>query len=50
MDFDYGKKKNMKVYNSEEPPSYAVSDGAKAGVPIALYVGKDDQLVKLNDG
>ena len=39
--FDYGKKKNLKLYGSEEPPAY---DLRKISIPVYLYYGNNDLL------
>ena len=40
--FDYGRKKNLMIYNSAEPPEYKL---ANITVPIALFYGTGDWLV-----
>lgn len=37
--FDYGSKKNMKLYNSPTPPDYNLSG---ISTPMAFYVGQND--------
>ena len=44
-EFDYGKEKNLKVYNQETPPVHKTAKVIDAGVPIAMYVGKHDLIV-----
>lgn len=40
--FDYGRKKNLVVYNATEPPDY---DFTNVTVPIALFYADNDLLV-----
>ncbi|XP_045474750.1 lipase 1-like [Harmonia axyridis] len=40
--WDYGKKKNLEIYGTEEPPEYPIH---QIQVPIALYYGLGDNLV-----
>ncbi|CAL1684021.1 unnamed protein product [Lasius platythorax] len=44
--FDYGREKNLLMYNSSEPPNY---DLANITVPIALFYGSGDRLVNIVD-
>ncbi|CAH0561153.1 unnamed protein product [Brassicogethes aeneus] len=44
--YDYGKKENLKRYNSTEPPCY---DLEKVTAPIVLYYGDSDALVTEKD-
>ncbi|KAF7405865.1 hypothetical protein HZH68_005234 [Vespula germanica] len=44
--FDYGLLKNLKIYNSIEPPDYNIS---KISVPIAIYYAENDWLVDVVD-
>lgn len=39
--FDHGKQGNLKEYSQENPPIYNIS---KIDIPVALFVGKNDQL------
>ncbi|XP_029167696.1 lipase 1-like [Nylanderia fulva] len=41
-EYDYGREKNLLMYNSVEPPDY---DLTKITVPIALFYGNNDYLV-----
>lgn len=40
--YDYGREKNMLIYNSPEPPDYDVT---KITVPIYLFYSKNDLLI-----
>lgn len=40
--YDYGEKKNMKKYGQKHPPSIDLTK--IEGVPIAMFVGKQDDL------
>jgi lysosomal acid lipase/cholesteryl ester hydrolase len=44
--FDYGKKTNMKVYGTKDPPIYNLSN---IDVPIRLYKGDYDKLADSED-
>ena len=44
--FDYGEKKNLKVYGSKRPPFYDLS---RITFPVNLYVGKYDKLADVKD-
>lgn len=39
--FDHGKKKNLKIYGSELPPDYNLTNVV---VPVAYYYGKQDTI------
>lgn len=39
--YDYGKQKNLKIYNSIEPPDYNIS---RVTTPLALFWGGNDWL------
>ncbi|KAL6431842.1 hypothetical protein ACFW04_007361 [Cataglyphis niger] len=44
--YDYGREKNLLIYNSPEPPDY---DLTNITVPIALFYGPGDWLVNITD-
>lgn len=44
--YDYGKKKNLKIYGSELPPNYNTT---KVVVPVAYYYGKHDLFIPPED-
>lgn len=44
--FDYGKKKNLELYNSEVPPNYNLT---AAEVPVVAIYGRNDGLVDQSD-
>lgn len=44
--FDYGKTKNIEVYNSEHPPSYNLS---AVTVPFVAVYGRNDHIVDQKD-
>ncbi|ODM99328.1 Gastric triacylglycerol lipase [Orchesella cincta] len=44
--FDYGKRKNVQKYGSEQPPEY---DLAKVTAKVALYYGENDWLAVPKD-
>ncbi|XP_029671560.1 lipase 3-like [Formica exsecta] len=44
--YDYGRKKNLLMYNSAEPPDY---DLTNITVPIALFYGANDWLVNVSE-
>ncbi|KAL6417516.1 hypothetical protein ACFW04_007353 [Cataglyphis niger] len=44
--YDYGRAKNLLIYNSMEPPDY---DLANIKVPIALFYANNDWLVSTED-
>ena len=44
--FDYGEKKNMKIYGQKTAPHYDLS---KITFPVHLYVGKYDRLADQED-
>jgi hypothetical protein len=48
--FDYGKRKNLKIYHSEVPPLYPIEN---VTVPVYLVSSANDSIislkVKLND-
>ncbi|ODM95481.1 Lipase 3 [Orchesella cincta] len=44
--FDYGKRENMKIYKSEEPPKYDLS---KVTAPVSLYWSDNDWLAVKED-
>lgn len=46
-EFDYGSAKNMQKYGSNKPPVIDVENLSK--VPIAMYVGKQDDLATTTD-
>lgn len=39
--YDYGRKKNLEIYNLPEPPSYNL---ANVTTPFALFYAKNDWL------
>lgn len=39
--YDYGKKKNLQLYNSEKPPQYPIGD---ISVPFYVIYGESDNL------
>jgi len=39
--YDHGRKQNIDVYGTEEPPAYDIS---KITVPVAIYWGDNDWL------
>ncbi|XP_070157111.1 lipase 3-like [Polyergus mexicanus] len=44
--YDYGRKRNLLMYNSTEPPDY---DLTNITVPIALFYGANDWLVNISE-
>ncbi|KAG7210700.1 hypothetical protein KM043_012202 [Ampulex compressa] len=44
--FDYGRKKNQKVYNAPVPPEYPIR---KITAPVILYNGNGDYLADVKD-
>ncbi|XP_056635225.1 lipase 3-like [Diorhabda sublineata] len=44
--YDYGKIKNLDIYDSIDPPSYNLS---AISVPIGIYYGENDLIVSLVD-
>ncbi|KAJ8967858.1 hypothetical protein NQ317_017625, partial [Molorchus minor] len=44
--FDYGHRKNIKIYGKKHPPDYNIST---ITAPIALYYGKNDRYVDIGD-
>lgn len=46
--YDYGRRKNLEIYKSEDPPEYDL--GRIKNVPIALFFGDDDLLIGHQDG
>lgn len=44
--FDHGRKKNLKIYNSETPPKY---DLKKVTMKVALLVGENDKLTPIKN-
>ncbi|CAH0547936.1 unnamed protein product [Brassicogethes aeneus] len=45
MQYDYGPKKNMKIYNSTTPPRYNLN----ISTPIALFYSKDESIIDKKD-
>jgi hypothetical protein len=45
--YDYGKEANMKIYGQATPPLIPIKSITK--VPMALFVGKDDELADTED-
>lgn len=48
-DFDFGQQMNEKMYGDSEPPVVDFSKVKLAGVPIAMYNGRDDKIVSQED-
>ena len=48
-DKDYGLNKNIEIYGSKIPPLLDIKKINDANIPIALFVGKHDILVKTED-
>ncbi|VEN37648.1 unnamed protein product [Callosobruchus maculatus] len=46
IQFDYGRAKNLKNYNSVEPPEYNLS---RISIPITLYTSQNDYLSSMKD-
>ncbi|XP_044255174.1 lipase 3-like [Tribolium madens] len=44
--YDFGKDKNNEIYGTDSPPAYDLS---KISAPVAVYYGKNDQLVPYLD-
>ncbi|EFN65281.1 Lipase 3 [Camponotus floridanus] len=44
--YDYGPVRNLLIYNSMDPPNYNLSNTT---VPIALFYGNNDWLVRIED-
>jgi hypothetical protein len=44
MQYDYGAKQNLKLYNSTHPPEYKLN---RIQSPIALYYGINDRLMNI---
>ncbi|XP_044254103.1 lipase 1-like [Tribolium madens] len=44
--YDFGKDKNNEIYGTDTPPAYDLS---KISAPVAVYYGKNDQLVPYLD-
>ena len=44
--YDYGREKNLLIYNSSSPPTY---DLKKVTMPVALYTGRNDHLSSIED-
>ncbi|XP_043481797.1 uncharacterized protein LOC122510908 [Leptopilina heterotoma] len=44
--YDYGKKKNKKIYNSTTPPDYPLEN---VNIPMVIYHGKNDYLAAPKD-
>jgi len=42
--YDYGRKRNLQIYNATEPPDYNLS---KITVPIALFYADNDWLASI---
>ena len=49
QEFDHGSSKNLKLYNSSVPPKIDTHNMKLSKIPIALYVGKDDMMVNIED-
>lgn len=45
LEVDFGIQRNLKIYGQEVPPQVDPSKIKDAGVPIAVYVGKQDLMV-----
>ncbi|KAK9887099.1 hypothetical protein WA026_020043 [Henosepilachna vigintioctopunctata] len=44
--FDYGRRKNLEIYGSPEPPDYPLNT---INVPVASYYSKSDKIVDYKD-
>lgn len=44
--YDYGKQENVKVYGSEDPPTYDIS---KINTKVSLFYGENDTLCSLQN-
>lgn len=42
--YDYGEKINLKAYGTSDPPPYELE---RVDAPMALYIGKNDQIADL---
>lgn len=49
FEFDYGKNTNKIMYGQERAPEIDVENGLLAKIPIALYAGKHDTLVPVEN-
>lgn len=49
QEFDYGPRQNQIKYGSSSPPEIYLDRIKESGIPIAMYVGIDDEMVSMDD-
>jgi len=49
QEFDYGTQKNKKKYGQKTPPVVDLQPVGELGIPIAMFVGDEDELADVED-